>query len=1031
MRKKFEPKYRVFSAFLSIVFTFVFGCPAHAQGILDLPAPGVMVPASPNFTPTLLKGMTVDPSNPLDFDFLVDSGDVNLQGDELKEEITKLIRYFMASLTVPEDEMWVNLSPYQKDRIIPSDFGKTEMGRDLLGQDYILKQVTSSLMYPENDLGDGFWNKVYEKAAARYGTSEIPMNTFNKVWIVPQKAVLYIKGKSIFVIENHLKVMLQEDYLALEVNKGSEKYGLEGISQKDIETMSSAQSEIVREILIPEIEREVNQGKNFANLRQIFNSLILATWYKKNIKNSLLNGTYINKRKISGVNIEDKSIIQKIYNKYVDAFKQGVFNYVKEDYDPASQKIIPRKYFSGGVDPAMVVDSISTNGTESLFRTSLGGPVHKVSISFDPMDTSFPVKSATGQGGNLSVDFNPIMEVLIFLQSQKTDQAFTAFHRMIKLLSAQIHKNSQILSVQGPVRNRELIMDTLLRLEEFQMEGIDALIQAAGKGEAYEDISNRLFRLIHQKELAPAYLQEIFLENLKKHLDVLQGDLDQKNKTKFHRTIKLIAAVINNDRGIILKPGIITDQKLILDTLNRLDEFMLDGSVYASIQMLETSQSYAAIIEELLKISRTENFDTRLAIENVPLENLDQDNNVEDDEARLEILSEKDKDAKDQDKGGEGSTIRTTKKSEFDLKASQRLKTKTDIAPRQRFSQLIVRAGETKSVLFVCTGNLNRSQNMQMELENALQGNENIKVSSGGTMFWDGLEVNGKINQFVSNKLDRKLYPRSPFSKLIRAIARDDFSIIEKGSLYADKHKMEKYDFLAFFRNFNFDIWQNRIKKIEDSERRDRYQNLLEELKTLMPGLDQALNEYALLAHKLGQNKVLHAQAKKNGIQDKILNNLESKPISRRMLQEADVIVVAAEEHRSSIERNFPHESKKKIFLFTEIAPQSFSGRKDVPDPQGLTGQAFIDKTQQMFAGIQKGINQDFIPLLNDQAILSEKIPGGINLNASIWDMEVQGNEFAFDILLDPSSIQILPNDGYMPVVRSIILLKNFTEFIQ
>ena len=87
--------------------------------------------------------------------------------------------------------MIINLSPYEKDRIIPPSFGQTEMGRDLLAEDYILKQITASLIYPESQLGKEFWRKIYAKAKDKYGTSNIPINTFYKVWIVPERAVVY------------------------------------------------------------------------------------------------------------------------------------------------------------------------------------------------------------------------------------------------------------------------------------------------------------------------------------------------------------------------------------------------------------------------------------------------------------------------------------------------------------------------------------------------------------------------------------------------------------------------------------------------------------------------------------------------------------------------------------------------------------------------------------------------------------------------------------------------------------------------
>jgi len=350
-RKRSLITYRVFSALIALTFVFSSIIPpqkAYSQSIVNLPAPGTMIPISISFNPAIVKGITLYPNNPLKFDFIVDPGDDNLQGEVLKDEAIKLIKYFMASLTVPEDEMWVNLSPYEKDRIIANGLSQTELGRDLLVQDYILKQLTASLMYPEEELGKDFWKRVYAKAQEKYGSSEIPMYTFNKVWIVPEKANVYVNGNNIFVVDNHLKVMLEKDYLALDSNLGHTRHGVGEIPENQVKEISDVSSEIIREVLIPEIEREVNEGKNFANLRQIYNSMILATWYKQNLGESLLGQVYVNQNKINGIDLEDKQMKEKIYNQYVEAFKKGVFNYIKEDYDEVTQQIIPRKYFSGG-----------------------------------------------------------------------------------------------------------------------------------------------------------------------------------------------------------------------------------------------------------------------------------------------------------------------------------------------------------------------------------------------------------------------------------------------------------------------------------------------------------------------------------------------------------------------------------------------------------------------------------------------------------------------------------------------------------
>ena len=107
---------------------------------------------------------------------------------------------------------------------------------------------------------------------------------------------------------------------------------------------------ILREVIIPALEKEVNEGQNFATLRQVYNSLILATWYKRKVKASLLGQVYVDKKKTGGIDIKDKNEKEKIWAQYVEAFRKGAYNLIREEYDPATQARIPRKYFSGGTN---------------------------------------------------------------------------------------------------------------------------------------------------------------------------------------------------------------------------------------------------------------------------------------------------------------------------------------------------------------------------------------------------------------------------------------------------------------------------------------------------------------------------------------------------------------------------------------------------------------------------------------------------------------------------------------------------------
>ncbi len=297
---------RLIASLVCLTFSFSNLQYVHAQdfSIDQLPIPGKMISTTSAFVPLILKGMVIHPENALKFDFLMDTGHSNLKGDALSDEALKIMKYFLTALTIPEDDLWVNLSPYEKGRIIQDNFGRTIMGRDLLAEDYVLKQLTASLIYPEKSLGKEFWRQVYSKAAQEFGTTQIPVNTFNKVWIVPSEAVVWEHEDKVIIVKSYLKVMLEEDYLALQkhMSVASPSSGvIASEAKQSLSTVIPAKagiqnkndinklgSQIVRSIVLPVLEKEVNEGKNFAQLRQMYQAMILATWYKKALRESIL-----------------------------------------------------------------------------------------------------------------------------------------------------------------------------------------------------------------------------------------------------------------------------------------------------------------------------------------------------------------------------------------------------------------------------------------------------------------------------------------------------------------------------------------------------------------------------------------------------------------------------------------------------------------------------------------------------------------------------------------------------------------------
>ncbi len=412
---------RLILAFTLIAFVAASVPASYAQSVV-LPAPGSMVSLSAPFAPPVFKGIKVYPADPLRFDFILDKGNFPDSSDQLKEESARLIRYFMASLTIPEKDLWVNLSPYEKDRIVPDAFGRTEMGRDLLAQDYLLKQITASVIYPEGETGKKFWAAVYKKAQEKYGTTDIPVDTFNKVWIIPGKAVVYENAKAgtAYVVESRLKVMLESDYVALNnsvtTGAGSEASGAVKESQE-------LAKNVIRAIVLPELEKEVNEGKNFAKLRQVYQSLILAAWFKKKIKQSVLSLVYVDRNKVEGVNINDPLESEKIWAQYVEAFKKGAYDLIKEEQDTVSGELIPRKYFSGGVNYSQLTDlsmTVIADGSMIDDRNSRGA-LSVVQSRFDRAEATNDLVNPGAEAPHFRVD---VQRPLIAETDQKRTEIY-------------------------------------------------------------------------------------------------------------------------------------------------------------------------------------------------------------------------------------------------------------------------------------------------------------------------------------------------------------------------------------------------------------------------------------------------------------------------------------------------------------------------------------------------------------------------------------------------------------------------------
>ncbi|MBF0594974.1 MAG: HAD-IA family hydrolase [Candidatus Omnitrophica bacterium] len=184
---------------------------------------------------------------------------------------------------------------------------------------------------------------------------------------MPEKAEVFEKGNAVYVTEAKLKVMLDSDRTAMTQNAS------ESVSDE----RAAVAKAVMREIVLPAIEKEVNEGKNFAAIRQVYHTAILAKWYRELIQNTLLVDAYVGKNKIAGVTTHEKSLKEEIYQRYIAAYKKGVFNYIKEE-SVGTGETLPRKYFSGGIEDFAMKNVPLSRTTDAAAISRTVGQTYKV-----------------------------------------------------------------------------------------------------------------------------------------------------------------------------------------------------------------------------------------------------------------------------------------------------------------------------------------------------------------------------------------------------------------------------------------------------------------------------------------------------------------------------------------------------------------------------------------------------------------------------------------------------------------------------
>lgn len=431
-----EKQTKIISVFLSLLL--IFQQVGFAQSAAELNISGhLALMRNPliqkTFRPAHLRFMEHDLSSN-DFQLLLDRGSLdNLAGTSAEETTKQLLGYFLIGISLPNSSFWVNLRPDTPDNMIDPLLENTDVGKIFLEADIQLKRDAAKATSPETPEGKEYWDKLYLKAEELFASQNVTIPTLTRPWIVPDEIIVRETGQNAYIYKATLKVMLEEDYLAQGKDTGSVDYSF---SDKRLKELNEYSTRLLKEKIIPKLTREINTSKRYAQLRQVYYSLILAQWFKKKFtgRNSFY-ASMIDRRNLTGLASEKRWSREEYFRQYQNSFKEGEYNYKVSVQSPYARRV--RSYFSGGI----AVGEISA--VAQVVAPGRGGDV---ALPQDLINKGLRL-SAFAEGGSA---LNPMPKVRV-----------AGFGSFIKpaVLQASLDEVVSVLSARGiePQRARKAI----------------------------------------------------------------------------------------------------------------------------------------------------------------------------------------------------------------------------------------------------------------------------------------------------------------------------------------------------------------------------------------------------------------------------------------------------------------------------------------------------------------------------------------------------------------------------------------------
>jgi hypothetical protein len=170
---------------------------------------------------------------------------------------------FFVWLELDPSQFWVNLNPNQPDRIMDPALAKTDVGRVLLEADLELKRTMTAAMNPNTRTGREFWERIVHGPDKDYCF-------WMRYWVTPDPASVSASGQELYILDAPLKVQTE-----------AWQDGTSNACPGQSEARRTYNEAAVRDLLMPTMQKAVNEDREYADLRRVYLSRVAAEWYRQ------------------------------------------------------------------------------------------------------------------------------------------------------------------------------------------------------------------------------------------------------------------------------------------------------------------------------------------------------------------------------------------------------------------------------------------------------------------------------------------------------------------------------------------------------------------------------------------------------------------------------------------------------------------------------------------------------------------------------------------------------------------------------